>query len=110
MRLRNGGIDVFYIDESNDAQIYVVTSVSIPFLRMVGGVWTIMWPNYFDSAKDWRRRLRYDLTIPSSKELHGVKLASGRGNYNKGRYQFDRPKAGAVYRSILSSVDFLPPS
>lgn len=108
MHLRSGGIDVFYIDESNDAQIYVVTAVTVPFLRATEGVWQIVWPDYLDAAKTWRRLIRKNLGVPITKELHAVKLASGRGNYDRGKHRFDRPKAGAVYRQILRMADFLP--
>ena len=108
MRLRGGGIDIFYIDESNDAQTYIVTAVAIPFLRATEGVWQIVWPDYLEAAKDWRKRIRDQLDIPKTKELHAVKLASGRGRYIKGKYQFDRPKAGSAYRQILRLADFLP--
>jgi hypothetical protein len=80
MRLRPGGIDVFYIDESNDAQFYVMSAVAVPFMRQTAGVWNIVWPEYLDAAKGWRKTIRIDLDIPTSKELHGVQLASGRGN------------------------------
>jgi uncharacterized protein DUF3800 len=108
MHLRSGGMDVFYIDESNDAQLYVVTAVAVPFLRATEGVWQIVWPDYLTAAVAWRRRINKELGVPTSKELHGVKLASGRGRYFKGKYQFERPKAGAVYRQILQFADFLP--
>jgi hypothetical protein len=108
MRLRPGGIDVFYIDESNDAQLYVMTAVAVPFIRSIDKTWHIVWPDYLDAAKDWRRTVGRKLHIPTSKELHGLKLASGRGNYYKGKYPFDRPRAGAVYRQILALADFLP--
>jgi hypothetical protein len=101
-------MDIFYIDESNDAHTYVVTAVAVPFLRQVGGIWTIVWKSRLESAKAWRKKIRDDLDIPMSKELHGTKLVSGRGNYLKGKYNFHKPKAGAVYRQILSFVDFLP--
>src|ERR1700693_3009004 len=98
MNLRGGGIDIFYIDESNDAQIYVVTAVAIPFLRASKGLWQIVWPDYLEAAKGWRRKCRKQLGVPASKELHGLKLASGRGQYDRGKYRFSKPKAGAVYR------------
>jgi hypothetical protein len=101
-------MDIFYIDESNDKQTYIITAVAVPFLRTTGKVWQIVWPDYLDGAKDWRKRINDTVKIPKSKELHGVKLASGRGQFFKGKYQFDRPKAGSVYRQILSLVDFLP--
>src|ERR1700730_592718 len=108
MRLRPGGIDVFYIDESNDAQHYVMTAVAVPFLRPIDETWHIIWPDYLDAAKDWRRAVRTGLQIPTSKELHGLKLASGRGNYYKGKYQFDRTNARARYRQILEVAGLLP--
>ena len=108
MLLRSGGLDIFYIDESNDSHIYVVTAIAVPFLRETAGIWNIVWPDYLQAAKEWRRRIRDALDIPVSKELHGVKLASGRGRYFRGKFSFDRPKAGAVYREVLRLADFLP--
>lgn len=108
MRLRPGGIDIFYIDESNDGHLYVMTAIAIPFVRSTNGIWHIVWPDYLDAAKAWRKRIKTTLQVPTNKELHGVKLASGRGNYLQGQYQFDRPRAGAVYRRILEMVDFVP--
>ncbi len=32
MRLQEGGVDVFYIDESMDANVFAITAVSIPLL------------------------------------------------------------------------------
>jgi hypothetical protein len=107
MLLRAGGIDVYYIDESNDLQTYVVTAIRVPFLRFIEGNWQITWPTALDAAKAWRRRVNQAVSIPPKKELHGVKLISGRGRYFKGKYAFDRPKASAVYREILRSVDCL---
>jgi Protein of unknown function (DUF3800) len=108
MRLRDGGIDIFYIDESHDQTVYVITAVTVPFLRKVDGIWNIVWPDHFDAAKAWRRGLKASLTIPSSKELHGIKLASGRGRYKLGKWQFDKAHASSVYRQILRSIDFIP--
>lgn len=108
MRLREGGIDIFYIDESHDNSVYVVTAVTIPFLRNVGGVWTILWPDYLDAAKLWRRRIKATLGVPSTKELHGVKLASGRGRYNRGKWQFKKARASSVYRLVLAEINHIP--
>jgi hypothetical protein len=58
--------------------------------------------------RQWRRSVKTTFGIPTTRELHGVKLASGRGNYYKGKYNFSRPRAGAVYRGILSMASFLP--
>lgn len=101
-------MDVFYIDESHDRHVYVVTAVAVPFLRNVDGVWTFVWPSYLAKAQEWRKGIAKDLKIPTSKELHGVKLMGERGNYIYGTRQLKRFDAGAVYQGILSGVDFLP--
>jgi len=108
MLLRPNGIDIFYIDESHDQQFYIVTAVCVPMLRQVEGQWTLVWPSHYQAARNWRKAAADNLGVPITKELHAVKLASGRGNFNKGKYSFDRPKACAVYRRLLETVDFLP--
>lgn len=108
MILKPGGIDIYYVDESHDKNIYVVTAVCVPFLRKEGDDWIIKWPSVFEAARTWRKKCRDDLGVPVYKELHGVKLVSGRGNFQKGKYNFSRPKASSVYRQILRSIDFLP--
>ena len=69
-------MDIFYIDESNDKNDYVVSAVAIPFLRSVEGLWHIVWPDYFIKVKEWRKAISTEHNIPTAKELHGVKLAS----------------------------------
>lgn len=108
MILRPGGIDIFYIDESNDHMTYVVTAVTIPFLRKLNDVWTIVWPDYLESAKLWRRSIKLELGIPSTKELHGVKLASGRGRYKRGKWNFTQAQASGIYRDLLTRINFIP--
>ncbi len=108
MRLADGGIDVFYIDESGDRDVFVMTAVAIPFLRKVDGTWTLVWEDHFENIRDWRRRMSRRHRIPVKKELHGNKLASGRGRYFMGKHQFPRPRAVSVYRSILGDLGFLP--
>ncbi len=106
--MRSGGMDLFYIDESHDRHVFVVTSICVPFLRCIDSRWQFVWVKHLDGAREWRRRIAATQNVPTSKELHGLKLASGRGNYNKGLYSFDKPKACAVYRRILEDIDFLP--
>nr|WP_166176992.1 DUF3800 domain-containing protein [Altererythrobacter segetis] len=108
MHLRSGGIDVYYIDESHDRQVFVATAIRIPFLRQIEGVWQIVWPNHLAQAKAWRKAIKETLYIPTAKELHGVKLAGGRGNFLKGKHNFHKPQAAKAYRSILSSLPFIP--
>ncbi|MBV9115372.1 MAG: DUF3800 domain-containing protein [Hyphomicrobiales bacterium] len=108
MLLRSGGIDVFYIDESHDKNHYVVSAIRIPFLRNVEGAWQIVWPNHLAKIKEWRRYTRERLKIPLSKELHGLKLASARGNFLHGKYNFKHRQAAIAYREILSELHFIP--
>lgn len=108
MLLKSGGIDIFYIDESHDKHFYVVTAVCIPFLRNIEGNWTITWPTVFEAARAWRKAAKVNVHIPVTKELHGVNLLAGRGNFFKGKHNFKRPKAASVYRQLLENIDFLP--
>lgn len=109
MILRPGGLDVFYIDESNDSHLYVVTAIAIPFLRPNNGNWHLVWPDALEGAKDWRRKISHTHKIPMAKELHANKLVSGRGNYLYGDRQLKKQDAANVYKDILASVDFVPP-
>lgn len=108
MHLRSGGIDIYYIDESHDRQVFVATALRIPFLRQIEGVWQIVWPNYLELAKAWRKQIKADLKIPTSKELHGHKLASGRGNFLEGKHNLKPAQADRTYRQILASMQFMP--
>jgi hypothetical protein len=109
MQLRSGGLDVIYIDESHDNRFYVITAVAIPFIRPnYGDGFNLAWSDHFDGAKRWRRRVKDAHTIPTTKELHAAKLASGRGNFKLGKHNFDKAKATAIYRRILEDVDFIP--
>ncbi len=110
MRLNDGGIDVFYIDESGDADVFVMTAISIPFLRNIEGTWTLVWEDHFENVRTWRRAISRTHGIPVKKELHGNKLASGRGRYFMGKHQLRRSDAVPIYRSILGQIGFLPDS
>jgi uncharacterized protein DUF3800 len=108
MHPRPGGIDIYYIDESHDGNHYVVTAVRIPFLRNIEGTWHIVWPSYLEGAKAWRKQIRDSSHIPRSKELHGVKLASCRGQFLYGKYNFKYKQAASAYSDILKFASFLP--
>ena len=108
MRLQLGGIDIFYIDESNDGTTYVVTSVAVPFLRMSEGIWQIVWNDYFEEAQQWRQRIKNEHKIPVRKEMHGSRLAKRRGNFKYGQRQFTTEEAVAAYGFALSQLSFLP--
>jgi len=105
-------MDVFYIDESHDKTVYAVTAIAVPYLRTFEGnksLWRIAWPDHLAAAKNWRRKIAEDHKIPVSKELHGWKLVSGRGNYLYGNRKLPLDKCAAVYKAILEAVDFIPP-
>lgn len=110
VKLLPGGIDVFYIDESMDADVFTLSCVAIPFLRNVEGTWTIVWEDQFDNIRSWRRDLSKKHGIPVAKELKGSKLASGRGRYLRGKHQLPRGDAAVAYRDLLAGLTFLPAS
>ena len=93
MDMLSGGIDIFYIDESHDKNLYVVSAIAIPMLRPIKEGMTISWSETFTKFKAWRRDINKKLNVPAKKELHGVKLAAGRGNYLRGKYPLTRNQA-----------------
>ncbi len=107
MHLRSGGIDIFYIDESHDKNLYAVTALTVPFLRNENGIWNITWPDHLESAKEWRRKISKELKIPFGKELHGVKLAGGRGNYCYGKRNLSKEESITAYSEILTSISHI---
>lgn len=112
MFLASGGIDVFYLDESGSADLFVLTSVTIPLLRPAeDGRWRFVWDDYLGLYRTFRTDLRNTHRVPVRKELHAAKLVSGRGAYLPNGQRLG-PNAGAgVFRWILARLDrFLPPS
>lgn len=107
MRLNNGGIDIFYIDESGDRDVFAMTAVSVPFLRNIEGTWMLVWDDHYSTVRQWRQWASKEIGIPVRKELKGNKLASGRGRYKNGRDQLPRAEAAEAYRALLSSLGFL---
>lgn len=107
LRLEEGGIDIYYVDESTDRDVFVMSSLSVPFLRQVEGNWTLIWEDHFSALKQWRRYLSQTHGIPVRKELKGTKFVAGRGRYRHGVQQFSRSVAAAVYRDALTRLDFL---
>src|SRR5690348_15569985 len=101
MRLPAGGIDIFYIDESTDRELLVLTAVAIPFMREVDGTWSVVWNDHLTNARDWRRRLSKGFRVPARKELKGSKFAAGRGRYLLGKHNLQRPEAALAYHALL---------
>ena len=110
MLLAPGGIDVFYIDESERTGVFVLTSVTVPLLREKESGWRFMWDDYLDKYKRFRADLRSTHGIGATKELHAQKLASGRGQYGRGNNQLGKRAGPGVYRWILQRLGgFLSP-
>ena len=110
MLLRPGGIDVFYVDESERFPLSVVTAVRVPFLRQVEGVWTFVWRDYLEHATAWRKALTANHNIRSRAELHGYEILAHRGLLVKGGKNLRPDEAVALYSEALKSIDFLPDS
>lgn len=108
MELGSGGIDIFYIDESMDSDVFAMSAVAIPFLRNVEGTWTIVWNDHHTKIQDWRKRAKRHLRIPATKELKGSILSAGRSRYKDGKHQFSLEEANYAYRRLLHSLNFLP--
>lgn len=108
MELRAGGLDVFYIDESERFPLSVVTAVRVPLLRQVDGVWKFVWQDYLAKATAWRRALSVGHNIRSRAELHGYEILAHRGLLLKGWQNLRPDQAVALYSGALSTIDFLP--
>jgi hypothetical protein len=104
MLLQAGGADVWYIDESYDPQHVAVVAVAVPLIRNIDGKWTFVWLDNLRAVQALRKSLALLHHLPARLELHGVKLASGRGRYFRGKHQYSRPAAAAVYRWICGQL------
>lgn len=107
MRLQPSGIDVWYIDESSDADYFAMSAISVPLIRKVDGAGHIVWQDHLNAAQQLRRDLRKIHKIPARKELHAVSLAAGRGRYRDGKVNFTKMAGCGVYRWILSRLGIL---
>ncbi|MBM3908410.1 MAG: DUF3800 domain-containing protein [Gemmatimonadetes bacterium] len=110
MQLPPNGLDVWYVDESTDRDIFAMTAVAVPFLRSVDGVWTLVWEEQLTRIREWRRELRRTHGIPASKELKASKLVGGRGRYLAGLHQLRPSDAVAAYRCALAGLGVLQQS
>ena len=110
MRLQSGGIDIWYIDESTDTELFALTAFAIPFLRQHDGVWSLVWEDHYEAIREWRRELRLRFGIPVAKELKATKLVAGRGRYAGGANQLSPTTGVMAYRWALSNLGFLQPS
>lgn len=108
MELRSGGIDLFYIDESERFPLSLVTAVRVPFLREIEGVWTFVWQDYLDKATLWRKALSANHHIRSRVELHGYEILAHQGLLLNGRRNLRPDEAFALYADALKTIDFLP--
>ncbi|MBS0255814.1 MAG: hypothetical protein JSS36_11565 [Proteobacteria bacterium] len=108
MNLRDGGIDLFYIDESERFPLSLVTAVRVPLLRQVEGVWTFVWQDYLDKAIAWRKSLSDAHNIRSRVELHGYEILAHKGLLLKTHQNLRPDEAVKLYSNALQTIDFLP--
>lgn len=110
MELSPGGIDLFYLDESELYPLYVITAVRVPFLRPENGTWKFVWSDYLNKAVEWRRGLSERHNVRFREELHANKILSHQGLYKKGRQNLRPDEAVALCKDALKTVNFLPPA
>ncbi len=108
MDLKPGGIDVFYIDESERHPLSVVSSIRVPFLRQVEGKWKFVWQDHLARAQTWRSALSDAHNIRSRAELHGYEILAHKGLLLKGNANLRPDQAAALFSGALSSLDILP--
>jgi len=109
MKLRSGGLDIYYIDETEKHPFSVVTSVRVPFLREVEGEWTFVWSDYLQRAVEWRCRITARHSVRFSKELHANVILAHQGQYKKPENNLRPDEATALMSDALASLDFLEP-
>lgn len=109
MKLRENGLDIFYIDESEKTPLFVVTAVRVPFLRVVEGEWRFVWGDYLDKAVDWRRALSAKHSIRYRAELHAAEILTHHGVFKKSWENLAPLEATALCKDALKTVDFLAP-
>lgn len=111
MLLPKNGLDVWYVDESGDEDIFVITGIAIPLLRPREEWLATVWEDYLQATKEFRRNLSRTHAIPASKELHAFKFVAGRGRFHKDDSQrFSRRACASIFRWMLSELTFLPKS
>jgi hypothetical protein len=54
----DGGVDIFYVDESAGSGVFAMASLRIPMIRAEkSGQAKMVWPEYYEKATSWRRSL-----------------------------------------------------
>lgn len=109
MRLRLGGTDIFYIDESGSHGLFVFAAARIPFIRFQDGHPTLVWNDYLDAATNWRRSLSATRSIRFREELHGVHLIGRRNRYHKARRNLFPDEAFDTYAEALQTLGGIVP-
>jgi hypothetical protein len=105
--LREGGIDIFYLDESARHPNFFVTGVRVPFLRKLSGNWTFVWEETHDAADKWRRALSRKHHIKFRNELHAHEILGRKGLLHRDNRNLSVDEAYGLYRDALESLAFL---
>ncbi len=109
MKLKLGGVDIFYIDESERDPLFAVSAVRIPFLRQDDDEqWNFCWNEYMKAATEWRRALSKRHSVRVREELHAFKLINSRGLYKNGHVNLRPDEAVSFYKDALATLSFLP--
>ena len=104
MELLPGGIDAFYVDESERHPLSVTTVVRVPFLRYEEEKWRFVWPSYQGHATAWRRNLSAKHDIRFRDELHGYKILKHQGLYHRTRRNLSPLEAIALAAAWVHHV------
>jgi Protein of unknown function (DUF3800) len=105
------GLLTFYADESDDKEIFVLSSICIPTLTPCGDSsegHMVEWDQYHAATVAWRKMLKQKFGVPIKAELKGTKIAKGRNNYRNGKGRIYGPYARSLYDTALQGLTFLP--
>src|ERR1700730_8693290 len=105
----DGGVDIFYVDESAGSGVFAMASLRIPMIRAEkSGQAKMVWPEYYEKATSWRRSLSKVHNIRFRAELHGSELLGNKGKLHKSGRSLTREEAFDVYADALNTLSFLP--
>ena len=105
----NGGIDIFYIDESAGNGCFVMASLRVPYVRGdANGTAEIVWQEHYEKATSWRRALSKAHKIKFRSELHGSELLTSKGRLHISGKSLNREQALDTYVGAMRSLGWLP--
>lgn len=101
-------MDIYYVDESASADIFIMAAIRIPLLRADDkGAWWVAWPHYYEAAREWRRDLSKVHGVKFRPELHASDFLAGKKRMSVDNRALTKAEAEAAFRYALSKLDFL---